>query len=53
MDFIIDFYETFGLKATLKFATRPEQRIGSRRDVGPRRGRPARCARGDGPATTS
>jgi len=28
MDFILGHYETFGLKATLKFATRPEQRIG-------------------------
>ena len=26
--FILDYYETFGLTATLKFATRPEQRIG-------------------------
>jgi threonyl-tRNA synthetase len=29
MDFIMGYYETFGLTATLKFATRPEQRIGS------------------------
>ncbi|MFN7530197.1 MAG: threonine--tRNA ligase [Gemmatimonas sp.] len=29
MDFILSYYDTFGLKATLKFATRPEQRIGS------------------------
>jgi threonyl-tRNA synthetase len=29
MDFIIEHYETFGLRATLKFATRPEQRIGT------------------------
>jgi threonyl-tRNA synthetase len=28
MDFILGHYETFGLTATLKFATRPEQRIG-------------------------
>ncbi|MEW5926602.1 MAG: threonine--tRNA ligase [Gemmatimonadota bacterium] len=28
MDFILGYYETFGLAATLKFATRPEQRIG-------------------------
>jgi threonyl-tRNA synthetase len=28
MDFIIGYYETFGLTAALKFATRPEQRIG-------------------------
>jgi threonyl-tRNA synthetase len=27
-DFIIGHYETFGLQASLKFATRPEQRIG-------------------------
>ena len=27
--FILDYYETFGLKASLKFATRPETRIGS------------------------
>ncbi len=27
--FILDYYATFGLTATLKFATRPEQRIGS------------------------
>ncbi len=27
--FILKYYATFGLKATLKFATRPEQRIGS------------------------
>jgi threonyl-tRNA synthetase len=26
--FILGYYESFGLKATLKFATRPEQRIG-------------------------
>ncbi|WP_052574282.1 threonine--tRNA ligase [Gemmatimonas aurantiaca] len=29
MDFILSYYDTFGLKANLKFATRPEQRIGS------------------------
>ncbi|HET6230946.1 MAG TPA: threonine--tRNA ligase [Longimicrobiaceae bacterium] len=29
MDFILGYYATFGLTATLKFATRPEQRIGS------------------------
>ncbi len=29
MDFILGYYDAFGLKATLKFATRPEQRIGS------------------------
>jgi threonyl-tRNA synthetase len=29
MDFIVGHYETFGLKAALKFATRPDQRIGS------------------------
>ncbi len=29
MDFILGYYETFGLTAKLKFATRPEQRIGS------------------------
>ena len=29
MDFILSYYDTFGLQATLKFATRPEQRIGS------------------------
>ncbi|MEO5815308.1 MAG: threonine--tRNA ligase [Gemmatimonadaceae bacterium] len=28
MDFILGYYEAFGLTATLKFATRPEQRIG-------------------------
>ncbi len=28
MDFILGYYETFGLTARLKFATRPEQRIG-------------------------
>ncbi len=27
--FILDYYTTFGLTATLKFATRPEQRIGT------------------------
>ena len=27
-EFILGYYETFGLTATLKFATRPEQRIG-------------------------
>ena len=27
--FILKYYKTFGLKATLKFATRPEQRIGT------------------------
>ncbi len=27
--FILKYYETFGLKATLKFATRPEERIGT------------------------
>lgn len=29
VDFILGYYDTFGLTATLKFATRPEQRIGS------------------------
>ncbi len=29
MDFILGYYDTFGLTATLKFATRPEQRIGT------------------------
>jgi threonyl-tRNA synthetase len=29
MDFILGYYETFGLKAALRFATRPEVRIGS------------------------
>ncbi|MDQ3556649.1 MAG: threonine--tRNA ligase [Gemmatimonadota bacterium] len=29
MDFILEYYRTFGLTATVKFATRPEQRIGS------------------------
>ena len=29
LDFILGHYRTFGLAATLKFATRPEQRIGS------------------------
>ena len=29
MDFILGYYDTFGLTARLKFATRPEQRIGS------------------------
>ena len=29
MDFILSYYETFGLTARLKFATRPEERIGS------------------------
>jgi threonyl-tRNA synthetase len=29
MDFILGYYDTFGLEAKLKFATRPEQRIGS------------------------
>jgi len=29
MDFILHYYDTFGLTAKLKFATRPEQRIGS------------------------
>src|SRR4051812_29806689 len=29
MQFILGYYETFGLTATLKFATRPEQRIGN------------------------
>jgi threonyl-tRNA synthetase len=28
-DFILSYYDTFGLTAKLKFATRPEQRIGS------------------------
>ena len=28
MDFILGYYRTFGLEARLKFATRPEQRIG-------------------------
>jgi threonyl-tRNA synthetase len=28
MDFILEYYESFGLTASLKFATRPEQRIG-------------------------
>ena len=29
MDFILGYYDTFGLTATLKFATRPPERIGS------------------------
>ena len=29
MDFILEYYQTFGLTARLKFATRPDQRIGS------------------------
>jgi threonyl-tRNA synthetase len=29
MDFILGYYESFGLTASLKFATRPEQRIGT------------------------
>ena len=29
MSFILGYYETFGLKATLKFATRPEVRVGT------------------------
>ncbi|MEO7986484.1 MAG: threonine--tRNA ligase [Gemmatimonadales bacterium] len=29
MDFILGYYRTFGLEASLKFATRPETRIGS------------------------
>lgn len=29
LDFILGYYDTFGLAAKLKFATRPEQRIGS------------------------
>ncbi len=29
MDFILGYYRTFGLTATIKFATRPETRIGS------------------------
>ena len=29
MNFILGYYDTFGLSAKLKFATRPEQRIGS------------------------
>ncbi len=29
MHFILEYYETFGLTATLKFATRPEQRVGT------------------------
>ena len=29
MNFILGYYDAFGLTATLKFATRPEQRIGS------------------------
>ena len=41
MDFILGYYRTFGLEATLKFATRPETRIGSDELVGSRRGR--RC----------
>jgi threonyl-tRNA synthetase len=29
LSFILDYYQTFGLKSSLKFATRPEVRIGS------------------------
>ncbi|MEO6055341.1 MAG: threonine--tRNA ligase [Gemmatimonadales bacterium] len=29
MDFILDYYRTFGLEASLKYATRPETRIGT------------------------
>ncbi len=58
LDFILGHYETFGLTATLKFATRPEQRIGSdelwdRAEAGlkaalERSGRPYALKEGDG-----
>lgn len=58
LDFILGHYETFGLTARLKFATRPEQRIGSDalwdraeaalRDALERSGRPYELKAGDG-----
>ncbi|GJG87743.1 threonine--tRNA ligase [Gemmatimonadetes bacterium T265] len=58
MDFILGHYETFGLTASLKFATRPEQRIGSDemwdraeaalRDALDATGRPYELKEGDG-----
>ena len=58
MDFILGYYESFGLSATLKFATRPEQRIGDdalwdRAEAGLRAaleatGRPYALKEGDG-----
>jgi threonyl-tRNA synthetase len=58
MDFILGYYESFGLTATLKFATRPEQRIGEdamwdRAEAGLRAaleatGRPYALKEGDG-----
>jgi threonyl-tRNA synthetase len=58
LDFILGHYETFGLTARLKFATRPEQRIGSdelwdRAEAGlkaalERSGRPYELKEGDG-----
>jgi len=58
MEFILSHYETFGLTARLKFATRPEQRIGSdelwdRAEAGlksalERTGRPYELKEGDG-----
>ena len=43
MQFILGYYDTFGLKATLKFATRPEVRVGT--DEMWDRGREARSRR--------
>lgn len=58
LDFILGYYDTFGLTAKLKFATRPEQRIGSdelwdRAEAGLRAaleatGRPYEMKEGDG-----
>ncbi|MBX3175287.1 MAG: threonine--tRNA ligase [Gemmatimonadaceae bacterium] len=58
LDFILGHYETFGLTARLKFATRPEQRIGSdelwdRAEAGlkaalEKSGRPYELKEGDG-----
>jgi threonyl-tRNA synthetase len=58
MDFILEYYESFGLSATLKFATRPETRIGDdamwdRAEAGLRAaleatGRPYALKEGDG-----
>ena len=48
--FILGYYETFGLTATLKFATRPEAAHRHRRDVGRAEASLRARARGDGHA---
>ncbi len=46
-------YELFDFDVSLELSTRPEQRVGTRRDVGPRRGEADARARGARPRVRS